>query len=43
VTQYTDEMAQDAVGGMVDSSLTYVDATPLLQRAALTGAITASA
>lgn len=43
VTQYTDELAQDAVGAMVDSSLTYVDATPLLQRAALTGAITASA
>lgn len=37
------EAAQDAVGGMIDSSLTYVDATPLLQRAALTGAITASA
>jgi hypothetical protein len=43
VTQYTDEMAQDAVGAMVDTSLTYVDSTPLLQRAALTGAITASA
>jgi hypothetical protein len=43
VTQYTDEAAQDAVGAMVDSSLTYVDGTPLLQRAALTGAITASA
>lgn len=43
VTQYTDEMAQDAVGGMVDGSLTYVDGTPLLQRAALTGAVTASA
>lgn len=43
VTQYTDEMAQDAVGAMVDSSLTYVDATPLLQRAALTGDVTASA
>lgn len=43
VTQYTDELAQDAVGGMVDTSLTYVDATPLLQRAALTGAVTASA
>lgn len=42
-TQYTDEMAQDAVGAMIDTSLTYVDATPLLQRAALTGAITASA
>ena len=40
---YTDEQAQDAVGGMVDGSLTYVDATPLLQRAALTGDVTASA
>lgn len=37
------EAAQDAVGAMVDSTLTYADATPLLQRAALTGAITASA
>ena len=43
VTQYTDEMAQDAVGAMVDASLTYVDATPLLQRAALTGDVTAAA
>lgn len=43
VTQYTDEGAQDAVGAMVDASLTYVDATPLLQRAALTGAVTAAA
>jgi len=43
VTQYTDELAQDAVGGMVDGSLIYVDGTPLLQRAALTGAITATA
>ena len=25
LTQYTDEMAQDAVGGMVDGSLTYTD------------------
>jgi hypothetical protein len=40
---YTDEQAQDAIGAMVDSSLTYVDATPLLQRAALTGDVTASA
>lgn len=40
---YTDEQAQDAVGGMVDGSLTYVDATPLLQRAALTGDVTAAA
>lgn len=38
-----DEAAQDAVGAMIDSSLTYVDGTPLLQRAALTGDVTASA
>lgn len=43
ITQYTDELAQDAVGAMIDSSLTYVDGTPLLQRAALTGDVTASA
>jgi hypothetical protein len=43
VTQYTDELAQDAVGAMVDSSLVYTDGTPLLQRAALTGDVTASA
>ncbi len=35
------EAAQDAVGAMVDSTLVYVDATPLLTRAALTGDITA--
>jgi hypothetical protein len=40
---YTDEKAQDAIGAMVDGSLVYVDATPLLQRAALTGDVTASA
>jgi hypothetical protein len=40
---YTDEQAQDAIGAMVDSSLNYVDATPLLQRSALTGDVTASA
>lgn len=28
---YTDEQAQDAVGAMVDGTLTYVDATPLLK------------
>lgn len=39
---YTDEQAQDAVGAMIDSSLVYVDATPLLTRAALTGDVTAS-
>lgn len=42
VTQYTDEMAQDAVGAMVDSTLTYTDGTPLLSRAALTGDVTAA-
>lgn len=41
ITQYTDEMAQDAVGAMVDATLVYVDATPLLTRAALTGDVTA--
>lgn len=30
VTQYTDELAQDAVGAMINTSLQYVDATPLL-------------
>lgn len=40
---YTDEMAQDAVGAMIDTTLEYVDATPLLRRAALTGDVTASA
>lgn len=39
VTQYTDEMAQDAVGAMVDTTLVYVDATPLLTRGAITGDI----
>lgn len=39
---YTNENAQDAVGAMVDSSLVYADATPLLSRAALTGDVTAS-
>ena len=42
VTDFT-EAAQDAIGAMIDSSLTYVDATPLLQRAALTGDVTATA
>lgn len=40
---YTDENAQDAIGAMIDGSLVYVDATPLLQRAALTGDVTAAA
>jgi hypothetical protein len=43
VTQYTDEMAQDAVGAMVDGTLVYVDATPLLQRAAISGHVTIAA
>jgi hypothetical protein len=43
ITQYTDELAQDAIGAMVDTTLVYTDGTPLLSRAALTGAITASA
>jgi len=30
ITQYTDEMAQDAIGAMVNSTLTYVDGTPSL-------------
>lgn len=42
VTQYTDELAQDAIGAMIDTTLVYVDATPLLTRAALTGDVTAS-
>ncbi len=32
-----DEGAQDAVGAMVDATLVYVDATPLLTRGAITG------
>lgn len=43
ITQYTDELAQDAVGAMVDATIVYTDGTPLLSRAALTGAITAPA
>jgi hypothetical protein len=42
ITQYTDEQAQDATGAMVDGTLIYVDGTPLLTRAALTGDVTAS-
>jgi hypothetical protein len=42
ITQYTDEQAQDAVGAMVATSIVYNDAGATLQRAALTGAITAS-
>lgn len=40
ITDFT-EVAQDAIGAMVDTTLVYVDATPLLTRAALTGDITA--
>lgn len=40
ITQYTDEAAQDAVGAMIDGTLVYVDATPLLSRAAIAGDIT---
>lgn len=36
------EAAQDATGAMVDSTLVYVDGTPLLTRAALTGDVTAA-
>lgn len=42
ISQYTDELAQDAIGLMVDSTLVYTDATPLLTRAALTGDVVAS-
>lgn len=42
ITQYTDELAQDAIGAMIDTSLVYVDGTPLLTRAALIGDITAT-
>jgi len=42
VAPYTDELAQDAIGAMVDSSLVYADATPLLSRAALSGDAIAS-
>src|SRR5690606_14762023 len=34
---FTDEAAQDAVGGIVDSTLVYVDSTPVLKRAPITG------
>ncbi len=39
---YSDEQAQDAIGAMVGASLVYVDGTPLLARAALTGDVTAA-
>jgi hypothetical protein len=38
---FTAEDAQDAVGAMIDTTLVYVDAAPLLTRAALTGDVTA--
>jgi hypothetical protein len=41
IAVYTDEEAQDAVGAMIDTTLVYVDATPLLTRAALAGDVTA--
>src|SRR3990167_3433746 len=41
-TANTTEIAQDAAGAMVDATLVYVDATPLLTRAALTGDISAA-
>lgn len=31
ITGYSDEQAQDAIGAMIDTSLTYVDATPVLR------------
>lgn len=37
------EEAQDAVGAMVDATLVYVDATPSLGRAAITGDVTIAA
>lgn len=37
------EAAQDSVGAMIDTTLEYVDGTPLLRRAALTGDVTAPA
>jgi fructose-specific component phosphotransferase system IIB-like protein len=41
-TDVTDfvEAAQDAIGAMVDTTLVYTDATPLLSRAAISGDIT---
>jgi hypothetical protein len=42
VSDFT-EAAQDAVGAMVNSTLVYVDATPALGRAAITGDVTIAA
>jgi hypothetical protein len=41
VSDFT-EASQDSIGAMVGPSLVYVDATPLLARAALTGDVTAA-
>lgn len=43
ISQYTDEMAQDAVGAMIDGTLLYTDALPYMGRAAITGDITIAA
>ncbi len=40
---FSNERAQDAVGAMVNSTLVYTDATPVLGRAAISGDITISA
>lgn len=41
-SSYTDEMAQDAIGNIIDASLVYDDSAPSLSRAALTGDVTAA-
>lgn len=40
---FSDELAQDSIGGIVDATLVYVDATPSLGRAAITGDVTVAA
>jgi hypothetical protein len=40
---FSDELAQDAVGAMVDSTLVYNDSTPALGRAGITGDVNISA
>jgi hypothetical protein len=40
---FTTERAQDSVGGIVDATLVYDDATPALGRAAITGDVTIAA
>lgn len=42
ITDFT-EAAQDSIGAMVDSTLVYVDGTPSLGRAAITGDVTIAA